>query len=102
MKDKQGVELRVGQTVVHAFASGSISLVIGTITGFTPKMVRIDVPANDGGSVYKWNAMPHTLIVIREVTIMRKSYDAEDLCDLERDMSELSYGGPVTVTVEVG
>lgn len=60
MTDKLKIPIQIGDTVAVAY-SGYVDILVGTVIGFTPKMVKID----RGRGLTK-NVYPNTLVVITQ------------------------------------
>ena len=69
MTDKLKIPIQIGDTVA-ASMSGYVSIHTGTVTGFTPKMVKVKFYDS-----YIKNIYPDTLIVItQQQTYNRETY----------------------------
>lgn len=60
MTDKLNIPIQIGDTVAAAY-SGYADILIATVIGFTPKMVKID-----SGRGWTKNVYPGTLVVITQ------------------------------------
>ena len=60
MTDKLKIPIQIGDTVAAAY-SGYADILVGTVIGFTPKMVKID-----RGRGWTKNVYPNTLVVITQ------------------------------------
>lgn len=81
MKDRVGKELKLGDKVVATASHGYISLVVGEVTGFTPKKVRVSCT----GSIVLRDSVQVAIIErnpAREAELSPKPVDANAVQDI--------------------